>query len=55
MRNLLEWLFPGSDGEDADTGLHVVNVRQEALVKIAAEIADSAREIWEFLICSREE
>jgi len=33
MRNLLEWLFSGSDGEDADTGLHVVSLRQEALVK----------------------
>jgi len=55
MINLLEGLFPGSDGEDDDTGLHVISHRQEAPRKIAAEIADYAREIGEFLICSREE
>jgi len=26
MRNLLEWLFPGSDREEADTGLHMAAI-----------------------------
>jgi len=35
-------VFPDSDGEEADNGLYVVSFRQEAPVKIAAKIADSA-------------
>jgi hypothetical protein len=55
MRNLLELVFPSSDGEDADAGLRVVSLRQEELVKTAAGIAAYAAETCEIMICSRED